>query len=237
MSYRTTSLSEMDIYITICKFSIMDIQPNTKPEMRLMLGSSTDASKSSTGKIPCLLNKSSLRRSNSEVGLDIDIPNSTMFVMDYRWRMSSQSYVVRVQQPRLLVVPNFLLAVGEFFVPALGAMTRRDETMDPKNDPISKYNSIVLSAPVYSQSEDVVHLSPSRQLVADAIGVDEYTYDGCGKTICLSEEKQVKDFQLEKYRPIIVIGCGKTLRFVNVKIEVLTIPHPLLINICTDRLY
>ncbi|XP_031259604.1 vacuolar protein sorting-associated protein 13-like [Pistacia vera] len=200
VSYRMTSSSEIDLYVTIPKFSIMDIRPSTKPEMRLMLGSSTDASKQpSSGKSPLFLNEGSFKRPNSEVGLDIDVPVSTMFLMDYRWRASSQSYVVWVQQPRVLVVPDFLLAIGEFFVPALGAIIGRDETMDPKNDPISRNNSIVLSGPVYTQSEDVVHLSPGRQLIADAVGVDEYTYDGCGKIICLSEEKHMKDFQLAKY--------------------------------------
>lgn len=218
-----TSLSEMDLYVTIPKFSIMDIRPNTKPEMRLMLGLSTDASKqSSYGKLPLFLNKSSFRRSNSEVELDTDIPISTMFLMDYRWRTSSQSYVVRIQQPRILVVPDFLLAVVEYFVPALGTITGRDETMDPKNDPISRNNSIVLSDSVYKQNEDVVYLSPSRHLVADAVGVDEYIYDGCGRTICLSEEKHMS--QSVKYQPIIIIGRGKRLRFVNVKIEVLSLP-------------
>ncbi|KAF3970469.1 hypothetical protein CMV_005848 [Castanea mollissima] len=220
VSYRMTSLSETDLYVTIPKFSILDIRPDTKPEMRLMLGSSTDASKqASPGNFPFFLNKSSSRRTNSEAGLDIDVPISTMFLMDYRWRISSQSFVVRVQQPRVLVVPDFLLAVGEFFVPALGTITGRDETMDPRNDPISMKNSVVLSEPIYKQSEDVVHLSPSRQLVADSLGIDEYTYDGCGKIICLSEKTDVKEFHSSRYRPIIIIGRGKRLRFVNVKIE------------------
>ncbi|ESR32528.1 hypothetical protein CICLE_v10004114mg [Citrus x clementina] len=215
VSYRMTSLSEMDLYVTIPNFSVMDIRPNTKPEMRLMLGSSTDTFKqSSAGKGPLL---SSFRRSNSEVELDKDVPISTMFLMDYRWRTSSQSYVVRIQQPRFLVVPDFVLAVGEFFVPALGAMTGRDETMDPKNDPISRNSSIVLSESVYTQTDDVVQLSPCRQLVADGVGVDEYIYNGCGKTICLSEEKHMNESV--KYQPIIIIGRGKRLRFVNVKIE------------------
>lgn len=222
VSYRMTSLPETDLYVTISKFSILDIQPDTKPEMRLMLGSSTDASKQvSGGNIPYSLNRSGFRRMNSEYALEADAPNSTMFLMDYRWRPSSQSFVVRVQQPRVLVVPDFLLAVGEYFVPSLGTITGREELIDPKKDPISRSNSIVLSESVYKQSEDVVHLSPSRQLVADAKTVDEYTYDGCGKIICLSEETDTKEFHSGRSRPIIVIGRGKRLRFVNVKIEVL----------------
>ncbi|XP_073302377.1 uncharacterized protein [Primulina huaijiensis] len=197
VSYRMTSLSEADLYITIPKFSILDIRPNTKPEMHLLLGSCSDFTK---------------QMSPERI---VDLPISIMFLMDGRWRLSSQSFVVRVQQPRILVVPDFLIAVCEFFVPALGTITGRDELMDPKNDPIFKNNSIVLSAPLYKQSEDIVQLSPIRQLVADAVGVDEYVYDGCGKTICLSYEKEVK----EVHNPIIIIGRGKRLRFINVKIE------------------
>ncbi|OMO58553.1 hypothetical protein COLO4_34529 [Corchorus olitorius] len=220
VSYRMTSLSETDLYVTIPTFSVLDIRPNTKPEMRLMLGSSVDASKqASTGNLPLFINKSSFSKVNFEAGLDLDVPVSTMFLMDYRWRLSSQSFVLRVQQPRVLVVPDFLLALGEFFVPALGAITGREETMDPKNDPISKNNSIVLSDSIYKQNEDVVYLSPSRQLIADTHGIDEYTYDGCGKTIFLSEEIDKKELHSERFRPIVIIGRGKRLRFVNVKIE------------------
>ncbi|KAG8370579.1 hypothetical protein BUALT_Bualt14G0131800 [Buddleja alternifolia] len=201
VSYRMTSLSEADLYITIPKFSILDIRPNTKAEMRLMLGLCTDSPK---------------QTSPERI---VDLPSSTMFLMDGRWRLSSQSFVVRVQQPRVLVVPDFLLAVCEFFVPALGTITGREEMMDPKNDPISKNNSIVLCTSLYNQREDMLQLSPNRQLVADAVGIDEYIYDGCGKTIRLTDEKEVKESDLPVVRPIIIVGRGKRLRFVNVKFE------------------
>lgn len=216
VSYRMTSLSETDLYITIPKFSVLDVRPDTKPEMRLMLGSSMDDFKQ-VSNMPFFLNKGSFRRTEFEAAHSADLPISTMFLMDYRWRKSSQSFVVRVQQPRVLVVPDFLLAVTEFFVPALGAMTGREETMDPKNDPLCRNSSIVLSEPVYKQREDVIHLSPSRQLVADCPSIDEYAYDGCGKTICLTEEADKSHWG--KFQPIIIIGRGKKLRFVNVKIE------------------
>ncbi|KAI7993232.1 putative vacuolar protein sorting-associated protein 13A [Camellia lanceoleosa] len=220
VSYRMTSLSEADLYVTIPRFYVLDIRPDTKPEMRLMLGSCTDVPKqASTGKFPFSLNKGGFMRMDSQAAQCIDVPTSTMFLMDYRWRLSSQSFVVRIQQPRVLVVPDFLLAVGEYFVPSLGAITGREELMDPKNDPTRRNNSIVLSAPVYEQIEDIMHLSPNRQLVADALGVDEYTYNGCGKTIHLSEEPYLKEVRSSKFRPIIILGRGKRLRFVNVKIE------------------
>ncbi|KAK1380403.1 Calcium-dependent lipid-binding family protein [Heracleum sosnowskyi] len=201
VSYRMTSLSEADIYVTVPRFSVLDTRPDTKPEMRLMLGSCADISKQTSS------------RNN------MNLPNSTMFVMDYRWRISSQLFVIRVQQPQVLVVPDFLLAVGEFLVPGLGSITGKEELTDPKNDPIGKKSGIVLLDPLYKQSEDVVHLSANSRLIADAPSVDKYTYDGCGRTIRLIEEKETKELHSPGFGPIIIIGRGKSLRFVNVKIE------------------
>ncbi|KAI3834068.1 hypothetical protein MKX03_035864 [Papaver bracteatum] len=220
VSYRMTSLSETDLYVTIPVFSILDIRPNTRPEMRLMLGSSSDLSKQgSSGSVPTSFSKVDSMRKNLGATPDLDAPNSTMLLLDYRFRSSSQSYVVRLQQPRVLVVLDFLLAVGEFFVPSLGAITGREEASDPKNDPITRNSNIVLNSSIHKQSDDVVYLSPGRQLVADSLGVDEYTYDGCGQIIVLSEEADEKDTSSFKSQPIIVIGRGKKLRFTNVKVE------------------
>ncbi|KAK1307202.1 hypothetical protein QJS10_CPA10g01570 [Acorus calamus] len=221
LSYRTTSSSEIDLYVTIPKFSVLDIRPDTKPEMRLMLGSSSDVSKQGFCNNPEFMENhaASPSRDDStesrESGASLCVPTATMLLMDYRLRSSSQSFVVRIQQPRVLVVLDFLLPVVEFFVPAFGTALGREEMLHPKNDPIIRNENIVLSEPLYKQADDVVYLSPSRQLIVDGHGVDEFTYDGCGGTICLSEEFH---FQNEM-QPIIIIGCGKKLHFQNVKIE------------------
>lgn len=231
--YRMTSFLETDLYLTIPKFSIIDIRPVTKPEMRLMLGSSTDTLKQTPlENFPFL--KTSFGKAYSEGNLDIDVPVATMFVLDYRWRKESQSFVLRVQQPRVLVVPDFLLAVVEFFVPALRTITGREETLDPKNDPISRNNSIILSGSIHRQSEDIILLSPSRQLIADTLGVDDYTYDGCGNVIRLMEEIDAKGPHSGRSQPIIVIGRAKRLRFVNVKIEVLI--HPTYLHLFLTKI-
>lgn len=210
VSYRTTSLSEMDLYLSIPRFSVLDIRPDTKLEMRLMLGTYTDISKPGI----CDISASS----GLETATDIDASNLTMLIMDYRWRSSFQSFVIRIQQPRVLVVLDFLLAVAEYFVPSLGTVTGREETMDPKNDPLMNSDDIILSEPVYMQREDVVRLSPRRQLIVDGWGIDEFIYDGCGGTISLSEEF---DSEGQSYSgALIMIGHGKKLRFKNVKIEV-----------------
>ncbi|XP_058093613.1 uncharacterized protein LOC131239768 [Magnolia sinica] len=226
VSYRSTSLYETDLYVTIPKFSVVDIRPDTKPEMRLMLGSSSDVSKqviygisgSSGNSLISFTDGDSLRES-LEAATDADIPNLTMLLMDYRVRSSSQSFVVRIQQPRVLVVLDFLLAVGEFFVPALGTITGREEILDPKNDPITRNNNIVLCTPIYKQRDDLVHLSPNRQLIVDGFGIDEFTYDGCGGTICLTQDVDLKEISSSEIQPVIIIGRGKMLRFKNVKIE------------------
>lgn len=210
VSYRMTSFSEMDLYVTIPRFSILDVRPDTRPEMRLMLGTSTDVLKQASTKDGLVR---AVTMSNA------DAPHSTMLLMDLRWRSSSQLFVVRIQLPRVLVVPDFLLTIGEFFVPSLGAITGKEEVMDPKNDPISKTETKVLSGALYKQTEDEVNLSPNQQLVVDAAGIDEYTYDGCGKTLVLN--KDLEQSQSSEFRPIIVIGRGKRLRFINVKIKVI----------------
>lgn len=227
VSYRTTSFFEKDIYVTIPRFSVLDIRPDTKPEMRLMLGSVVSKQglcgiSGSNGNILTPFSDDvSVRENLESAATDADAPNLTMLLMDYRVGTSSQSFAIRIQQPRVLVVLDFLLAVCEFFVPSLGTITGREETLDPKNDPISRNNNIVLSSRIYRQKDDLVHLSPESQLIADAFDVDEFTYDGCGGTICLSEDIDLEDVSSSKTQPIIIIGRGKKLQFKNVKIEVL----------------
>jgi vacuolar protein sorting-associated protein 13A/C len=201
VSYRTTSLLEMDLYLSILKFSVRDIRPDTKLEMRLMLGSNSETSKLNT----------------PDPSTDAGVSNLTMLILDYRWRSSFQSFVIRVQQPRILVVLDFLLPVVGFFVPSLGTITGRDESIDPKNDPLMTSNDIILSGPVFLQRENVIQLSPERQLIVDGCDIDEFTYDGCGGTISLCEEFDKKG-QLYS-GTIIIVGRSKRLRFKNVKIE------------------
>ncbi|XP_020520361.1 uncharacterized protein LOC18430003 [Amborella trichopoda] len=225
LSYRTTSLSESDLYVTIPKFSILDIRLDIKPEMRLMLGSSFDAEKLGIYNISGSIGDTKMSYLDDLNGKKIvegfvaDPPSVTMLLLDYRVRAHSQSFVVRIQQPRVLVVLDFLLAVGEFFVPALGSITGREETLNPHNDPMIKNDHIVLSAAYYEQRDDIVYLSHDQQLIVDVFDIDEFTYDGCGGTICLREAFDLKGNPLVGLNPIIFIGCRKKLRFKNVKIE------------------
>ncbi|XP_062223332.1 uncharacterized protein LOC133922148 [Phragmites australis] len=201
VSYRTTSMLEMDLYLSILKFSIHDIRPDTKSEMHLMLGSYSETANLCT----------------EDSSTDVGVSNLTMLILDYRWRSSFQSFVIRIQQPRVLVVLDFLLRVVEYFVPSLGTITGREESLDPKNDPLMRSDDIILSEPVFFQRENIIQLSPGRQLIVDGCDTDEFTYDGCGGTISLCDKFDKKG-QLYS-GTIIIVGRGKRLRFKNVKIE------------------
>eukprot|EP01018_Ginkgo_biloba_P025446 Gb_15429 [translate_table: standard] len=229
VAYRTTSVSEMDLYVSLPKLSILDLRPSTKPEMRLMLGSMADVEKNGI-RNNCGTSIDQWMPSDSLMhdGLTkmdpwepnkSDVPKLTMFVMDWRLKPDSQAFVVRMQQPRLLVVLDFLLAVGEYFVPALGSITGREEAMDAQNDPIIMNDHIRLNTPLYRQEEDMVFLSPDRQLIADAYHVEEFTYDGCGNTICLIEPDDIRQNSCAGFQPLIIVGYGKKLHFKNVRIK------------------
>uniref|UniRef100_A0A0A9CII0 Uncharacterized protein n=1 Tax=Arundo donax TaxID=35708 RepID=A0A0A9CII0_ARUDO len=168
--------------------------------MRLMLGSYSETANLCT----------------EDSSTDVGVSNLTMLILDYRSRSSFQSFVIRIQQPRILVL-DFMLPVVEYFVPSLGTITSREESLDSKNDPLMRSDDIILSEPVFFQRENVTQLSPGRQLIVDGYDIDEFTYDGCGGTISLCKEFDKKG-QLYS-GTIIIVGRGKRLRFKNVKIE------------------
>uniref|UniRef100_A0A0E0JZW8 C2 domain-containing protein n=1 Tax=Oryza punctata TaxID=4537 RepID=A0A0E0JZW8_ORYPU len=113
-----------------------------------------------------------------------------MVILDYRWRSSFQSFVIRIQQPCVLVVLDFLV-------------------------PVVEMTSYFVS--LFSSRENFIQLSPGRQLIVDGCDIDDFTYDGCGGTISLCDEYDKKG-QLYS-GTIIILGRGKKLRFKNVKIE------------------
>lgn len=206
--------------------------------MCLMLGSSSDVPKLNSNCFcsneicsmsSCQHDHPRIIRTTSHA----DIPNLTMLIVDCRWRSSSKSIVIRMQQPHVLVVLDFILAVAEFFVPAMRAITGRDETSDPENDPIFINNHIIPVQSIYIQTEKVVLLSSNRKLIIDAPGSDEIIYDGCGGTIRLIDCQNNDNSSSGFGSLIIIIGRGKKLRFMNVKIMV----SPTLVKKCAECLF
>lgn len=199
----------MDVLITLSKLSVLDQRFDTRPEMRLMLGSMADVEK--------LGGPSGPIRVDVEDATDSS-PQLTMLVLDLRFKPESQAIVIRLQRPRLLMVVDFLLAIGEFFVPSLGNAALESDPENPQNDAEVVDDHIRLATSLYQQEDDTIVLSCERQLIVEAYDVDEFIYDGCGKTLLLD----VKDTDIgpASWEPFIVIGCGKKLQFKNVRIEV-----------------
>jgi vacuolar protein sorting-associated protein 13A/C len=113
------------------------------------------------------------------------------------------------------VVVDFLLAVAVYFVPSLGDVTGRNDSESSETDELLVDNHLRLSTRIYEQEDEMVILSSDRQLVADAYDIDDYIYDGCGKTLCLN----VKDDGYDSWEPLIIIGWRKRLHFKNVYIK------------------
>jgi vacuolar protein sorting-associated protein 13A/C len=211
LSYCSSSANSMDILITLSKLSVLDQRFDTRPEMRLMLGSLGDVEKLGGPSIPVVENVEDESANGSS-------PELTMLVLDLRFKPESQAFVIRVQRPRLLVVVDFLLAVGEFFVPSLGKASSENDPENSQHGTEILDEHIRLATPLHCQEEDTIVLSCERQLIAEAYDVDEFIYDGCGKTLLL-DVKDDEDCPIS-WEPFIIIGSGKKLRFKNIRIEV-----------------
>jgi vacuolar protein sorting-associated protein 13A/C len=208
LNYCNSTTLSTDLLITLSKISVLDQRWDTKPEMRLMLGSMADVEKNGLpSHVPYVDSESSLPDDLS--------PQLTMLIMDLHFKPNSQAVVIRVQRPRLLVVVDFLLAVAVYFVPSLGDVTGRNDSESSETDELFVDNHLRLSTRIYEQEDEMVILSSDRQLVADAYDIDDYIYDGCGKTLCLN----VKDDGYDSWEPLIIIGWRKRLHFKNVYIK------------------
>ena len=205
--YRTGSKKDTELLLTLPKLSILDRRPSTRPEMRLALGSVVDVDGAEVG--------------GGGGGGGAGTTHLTMLVMNRTTTPGYQSIVVRLQRPRMLVAMDFLLAIGEFFVPSLGSMAGKESERDVREDPIKTQHNLLLSQQKTKQTEGMVWICPEKQLVADDPDVDEYEYDGGGNTLVLLEDESgVGVSSQPPSRPLIVIGDGKRLRFTNITIQV-----------------
>ncbi|XP_024542530.1 uncharacterized protein LOC9648284 isoform X1 [Selaginella moellendorffii] len=195
LGYRFASTLETDIYVTLPKLSVVDLRPGTNAEMRMMFGSIPDVEKDG-------------QPGESE---HKSVTRLTMLVMDLRMKPHAQTIVIRMQRPRLLVVVDFLLEVSQFFVPSAVASTG-----DEEKDPLATAKHVRLVSSHYRQEEPMSIISPERQVIADAVHIQEFLYDGCDRVLELQVED---DYAGANAEPVIVVGHGKKLRFKNVKIK------------------
>lgn len=139
----------------------------------------------------------------------------TMLVVDAKLSPTQQEVSLRIQRPRVVVAFDFLLAVGEFFVPSM-------HTMLPENgeeNALDMKKGTFLNNRVYKQTVKEIRISPKRPLVADYEGVQEYIYDGQGNTLRLLNRHN-EDLSMFSPEVLIFVGDGKRLIFRNVVIQV-----------------
>lgn len=206
LNYRSTSIQEMTLLLTLPRLCILDLRSATKPEMRLMLGSMADAESSVSSGMASMAGVEEACSSG---------PRPPMLVMDAKLKQDSQAFILRIQRPRLLVVLDFLLSVGEFFVPSLATVKNKEEGMDSCHDPLIVQEHLRLVTSYYKQEAETLTISSSRRLIADYPDIDVFTYDGCGNTLCLD----CTDSDVSQPIMAIIIGAGKKLHFKNVKIK------------------
>ncbi|KAI5061209.1 hypothetical protein GOP47_0023714 [Adiantum capillus-veneris] len=205
LNYRSTSLQETTLLLTLPRLCILDLRPATKPEMQLMLGSMADT-------------EGNILSSVSASQETVMGPRPPMLVMDAKLKQDSQAFIIRIQRPRLLVVLDFLLSVGEFFVPSLAAVTSKEENMDSCNDPLTGQEHLRLATACFKQEAELMTISSNRRLIVDFPEIDVFTYDGCGNTLVLDIKKNGVSLS-SVGEPIIVIGAGKKLVFKNITIK------------------
>lgn len=151
------------------------------------------------------------------LGFEFCSSGLTMFVVDAKLGPTQQQVTLRIQRPRLVVAFDFLLAVGEFFVPSMHAMLADKG----EENPLDMKNGMFLNDRVYKQTAKEIQISPKKPLVTDHVGILDYIYDGQGNTLRLLN-RHGED--LSKYSPeaLIFVGNGRRLVFRNLVIQVLT---------------
>lgn len=138
-----------------------------------------------------------------------------MLVVDAKLCPTKQEIFLRIQRPRVVVAFDFLLAVGEFFVPSMHTMLAEKG----EEDPLDMKNGIFLNDHVFKQKVREVRISPKKPLVADYEGIQEYTYDGQGNTLRLLNRHD-EDLAMVSPETLIFVGDGKRLVFRNVIVQV-----------------
>ena len=139
----------------------------------------------------------------------------TMLLLDAKFSQFSTSVSLCMQRPQLLVALDFLLAVVEFFVPAVRGMVSSEE-----DESSSRFvDAIVVDTPTYTQPTIEFSLSPKVPLVVDDERFSHFIYDGKGGTLYLQDRRGL-NVTSPSAENMIFVGSGKKLQFKNVYIKV-----------------
>ncbi|KAI5072395.1 hypothetical protein GOP47_0012501 [Adiantum capillus-veneris] len=207
VAYKVNSIQESYIMASLKSLVVKDDREGTEPALQHMIGKADENDYHIEDR--CGSNSFSF---DSE---DVFSP-LTMLVMDAKLSPTIQMVSLRIQQPKVLVAVDFLLAIAEFFVPSLHSTTSDSEDID--QDPLNFREGLYLDQQEFIQERNEVVLTPKSPLVADNPSIDEYVYNGKDNILRLEIEEESHSDHLVG-EPLIFIGGGKRLRFKNVVIQ------------------
>ncbi|XWS38677.1 hypothetical protein CRYUN_Cryun19dG0151500 [Craigia yunnanensis] len=206
--YKSNTLGEGFLSASLKGFTVIDDRVGTEEEFRLAIGMPKNSLVSIADTNGQLISNANVTKENNIK------PFPTVLLLDAKFGQFSTSVSVCVQRPQLLVALDFLLALVEFFVPAVGSMLTNEE--DKKS--LHMVDAIILDKSTYTQPSAQFSLSPVKPLIADDEKFDHFIYDGNGGILHLKDRKGV-DLSAPSNEAMIYVGNGKKLQFKNVLIK------------------
>ncbi|EPS74221.1 hypothetical protein M569_00532, partial [Genlisea aurea] len=196
-SYKSNSAGEGFLSSTLKDLIVVDDREGTEEELRLVIGKlDFDHFKS-----------------------DHFIGNARMIgpavlIFDAKYYEHSMALSLCIQRPRMLVTLDFLLAIAEFFVPAIRAEPLYDENANSSHflDPT------ILDQSIFFQPSPEYSISPQKPLVADDERYEHFIYDGRGGILYL-KDRHGAVLSCPSMEALIYIGNGKKLQFRNVTVK------------------
>ncbi|KAL8101699.1 hypothetical protein AgCh_033550 [Apium graveolens] len=209
--YKSNTLGEGFLSSTLKSFTVIDDREGIEQELRLAVRKSRTVGYTMSEHLT--EDDTNIVENNvfDECNLEL-VP--TMLLLDAKFSQHSTSVSVCMQRPQLLVALDFLLAVVEFFVPAVRSMVSSEE------DESSSHfiDAIVIDEPTYTQPDIEFSLSPKIPLVVDDERYNHFIYDGKGGTLYLQDRKGL-NVSSSSAECMIFVGSGKKLQFKNVYIK------------------
>ncbi|KAL6008539.1 hypothetical protein ACLOJK_034052 [Asimina triloba] len=213
--YKANSAGDGFLLATLKGFVVIDDREGTAQEFRLAIGKPRSISYAPLNDMDDDDDDGNGSPSIDETTKDYTLEAvPTMLILDAKFSQATTTMSLCVQRPQMLVALDFLLAIIEFFVPAVRSVLSTNEN-DNTSDIVG---AIILDHPIYSQPVAEFSLSPQKPLFADDERFDHFVYDGKGGRLYLQDRKGNNLCTCSR-EPIIYVGNGKQLQFKNVCIE------------------
>lgn len=210
--YKSNDIGDGYLSASLNGLTVMDDREGIEQELRLAIGKSEEVGISPIERTENGIWSTDRPKGSSESDVKL---HPTMLIFDAKFSKALTSISLCVQKPHLLVVLDFLLAVVEFFAPAVGNMLNGD---DKQSSQI--VDAIILDQSTFRQPSPEISLSPERPLIVDDERFDHFIYDGQGGVLYL-KDRQGSNLSAPSLETIIYVGNEKKLQFKNVTIKVI----------------